>query len=341
MRPSRVPLQDDDTDACLFTAGLCDGGWIREGVYAVRKIELVAEGFHHAECARWYQGHLYFSDMQGNRVYRIEPDGALTTFCEIAEPGGLGFTPDGDLLIVSMSDCRIFRLHDRELAEYADLRSHCRRVNDMVVDARGRAYVGDIAVTAAEQFANPKDARRLHPKALYRVDPDGSVQLAANGLICPNGMVITPDGKTLIVSETFAFRLSAFDIGEDGSLSRRRTWAAFRSQPAATMDEVVVGDALQPDGLAIDAEGAVWMGEARGPGISRIAEGGKVLEHISVPGSGVVFACALGGDDRRTLYMTGGGPGMSSLLNREYDRRVERRNSLFRCRVDVPGAGWP
>src|SRR3984893_6180432 len=284
-----------------------------------RKVELVAEKFHHAECPRWYRGHLYFSDMQGDRVHRVERDGRLTTFCEIAEPGGLGFRPDGDLLVVSMSDCRIYRLHDQTLTTDADLRSRCRRLNDMVVDSDGRAYVGDIGLTAAEQFTNPKDPRRLLPMSLYRVDPDGSIQVAAEGLVCPNGMVITPDGKTLIVAETFAFRLSAFEISVDGSLSRRRTWAAFRSEPPTTMDDVSRGDAMQPDGLAVDADGAIWMGEARGPGISRIAEGGQILDHVSVPGDGAVFACALGGDDRKTLYLTGGGPGMSSLLSRAFD----------------------
>jgi sugar lactone lactonase YvrE len=306
-----------------------------------RTVDVVAEKFHHAECPRWHRGHLYFSDMQGDRVYRIERDGRLTTFCEIAEPGGLGFMPDGDLLIVSMSDCRIFRLHDRALTVHADLRSSCRRLNDMVVDIAGRAYVGDIGLTAAEQFANPKDPRRLQPMALYRVDPDGSIRVAADGLICPNGMVITSDGSTLIVAETFAFRLSAFDIEADGALSGRRTWAKFRSEPPATMDDVSKGDAMQPDGLAVDADGAVWMGDARGPGISRIAEGGQILDHVSVPGGGAVFACALGGDDRTTLYLTGGGPGMSSLLSKAFDRRVERRYSVFSCQVEVPGAGWP
>jgi hypothetical protein len=154
------------------------------------------------------------------------------------------------------------------------------RCNDMVVDAAGRAYVGNFGYDYPEG--------QMKPAKLARVDPDGTVSAAADELVFPNGSIITPDGKTLIVGETFAGRLTAFDIAADGSLSNRRVWAALPERAV-------------PDGACLDAEGAIWAASPTTNDVIRLKEGGEVLERITADQG--VFACMLGGEDRKTLYV--------------------------------------
>jgi sugar lactone lactonase YvrE len=281
--------------------------------------EVVADGLMFPEGPRWHYGRLYFSDTFAGLVHSVGEDDSLQVVCEVPQrPSGLGFTPDGELLVVSMLDRRILRLTDDGPVVAFDLAAHALAdINDMVVDASGRIYLGNYG-------SDVDNGEPVRPTHLLRVDPDGRVSVAAEDLVFPNGTVITPDGRTLVVAETLAFRLTAFDVGEDGSLSGRREWARFPGEP----------DAVLPDGLALDAEGAIWVGDARGSGIARVAEGGEVLARVDT-GDLAVYAAALGGADRRTLYMCAAPPVEVG------DPENERLGALLKCRVDVPGAGRP
>ncbi len=291
-----------------------------------RQVERLAEGLYFPEGARWHDGRLYVSDFYDRLVLAFDPDGTRTVLCEVpGQPSGLGFTPDGDLLVVSMLDRRLLRLRDGELTEVADLSKlapyHC---NDMYVDAEGRAYVGNFGADLAIDG--------VQPGPLLRVDPDGTVAVAAEDLVFPNGIVATADG-TLLVAETFAYRVSAYDLGPDGTLTGRRVWASFDSPPAHDFATAVAATSVSPDGICLDAEGALWVADATGAGAHRVREGGEVLESVST-GDVTAFAVALGGEDGRTLYMCAG-PALGRV-----DPAADRYGSILTTRVDVPGAAW-
>ena len=229
-------------------------------------VQVVADGFCFLEGPRWRDGLLYLSDFYAHRVLTVDPAGAVRTVCEVpAQPSGLGWTPDGDLLIVSMLDQRLLRLDGAALRVVADLSQLAGGVtNDMIVDRRGRAYVGNVGDRSRGFVA---------PAVLARVDPDGTVTPAADGLYAPNGAVLTAGQTTLIIAETEANRLTAFDIAADGTLGRRRAWAVLGSDGGTSKP-------VEPDGLALDADGAIWVGDANGHGALRVAEGGAVLDAI-------------------------------------------------------------
>jgi sugar lactone lactonase YvrE len=277
-------------------------------------IETVLTGLSFPEGPRWRDGRVWFSDFYTHRVIAVAPDGRAETIAEVPQqPSGLGWTPDGTLLVVSMLDRRLLRLKNGKLEVVADLAAHAGGpCNDMVVDATGRAYVGNFGFDRHRGEA---------PRAtcLIRVDPDGRVTRAAEDMHFPNGSIITPDGKTLIVAETIAHRLTAFDIAADGTLANRRVFAAI--------------DGCFPDGICLDAEGAVWVTDARGHRILRVFAGGRIARTISM-GERHAFACMLGGADRKTLYLctcTASGP----------DVAAAREGRIERIAVDVPGAGLP
>jgi len=233
--------------------------------------------------------------------------------------------PDGRLLVVSMHDRRLLRLDPDGLVEHADLRGvatgHC---NDMVVDAHGRAYVGNFGLDFGSYirehsleygFADPD----FPTAALALVDPDGTVRVAAEGLRFPNGMVITPDGQTLIVAETFGPRLTAFTIAEDGTLHNRQVWAEMSGGI--------------PNGLCLDAEGAIWVVSPPTHECLRLAEGGAVLDRVRIGQD--CFSCALGGDDGRTLLLAAG-PSPATPLE-----PGARTGKIEMTTVSVPGVGMP
>lgn len=273
------------------------------------------DGLTFPEGPRWHDGRLWFSDFYTHRVLAVSPDGTVETILEIPpRPSGLGWTPDGALLVVSMLDRRVLRVENGATRVVADLSAVATGpCNDMVVDGRGRAYVGNFGYDR-HQGEPPRTT------CLARVDPDGRVTRAAEDLFFPNGTVITPDGRTMIVGETQGHRLTAFDVAPDGTLSNRRVWAQFE-------------DAVFPDGICLDAEGAIWVSDARGSLLLRVREGGKIDGTVST-GSRYAFACMLGGADRRTLFVctsTGSGPGMAD----------KRDGAIETVRVSVPGAGLP
>ncbi len=280
---------------------------------------VLREGLSFGECPRWRDGRLWYSDFYDHAVHAITPDGDDERVVEVAnQPSGLGWLPDGRMLIVSMVDRRVLRReHDGSLVTHGDVSGlatyHC---NDMVVDRAGRAYVGNFGYN----FETPGEAGP-RVAALARVDPDGTVSLAADELMFPNGTVITPDGATMIIAETGANRLTAFDVASDGGLSGRRVWADLSEQK------------ILPDGICLDAEGAVWVANAFSPTVVRVREGGAVVDEVTL--SQPCFACMLGGADGRDLYAVTAPSAMSHEAAKSRGGRIEV------VAVDVPHAGLP
>lgn len=297
---------------------------------AQRTVEVVLDGFSYLECPRWHDGLLWVSDFYTERVVRTDGVGDVEVVAEVPnQPSGLGFLPDGRALIVSMRDRRLLvRGDDGDLSEHADLsESVPAMLNDMVVDAHGRAYVGNFGF---DLMAGEK----ARSTTLTLVGRDGSPSTVADELAFPNGMAILNE-RVLVVAETFAGRLTAFDIADDGSLGNRRVWAEFG--PVPTTDDVptALGQLIvAPDGICADAEGAIWVADALHGRVLRVREGGEVVDEVSTSGIGV-FACALGGDDGRTLFLCAA-PSFP-----EHERRPVREAQLLSVRVDVPHAGLP
>ncbi len=276
--------------------------------------EVFCDGVDFGEAPRWHDGELWYSDFYQHRVYRVSPSGerqVVVEFPDEGQPSGLGWMPDGSLLIVSMVDRKVMRWADGALTEHADLGSiatfHC---NDMVVDGVGNAYVGNFGWDIVADFNN------LTPSDLALVRPDGSVEVAARGLLFPNGMVITPDGGSLIVGETFGGQYRAYDIASDGTLSNDRVWAETPG--------------MAPDGCDLDAEGGIWFADALGGQVVRVLESGEVT-HTVATGDGT-YACLLGGDDGRTLFALCA-PGSAP-----DEVAAKAAGSIRTMRVDVPSA---
>ncbi|WP_448625093.1 SMP-30/gluconolactonase/LRE family protein [Geodermatophilus sp. URMC 64] len=296
----------------------------------MREISTVLDGLSYLECPRWHEGRIWVSDFYTHQVLSAREDGGdLRVEAEVpGQPSGLGWLPDGRLLIVSQHDSRLLRREaDGSLVTHADLSAHVTgEPNDMVVDEQGRAFVGNFGF---DLMAGAPVA----PTVLLRVDPDGAVSQVADDMWFPNGSVITDDG-VLLVDESFGNRITAFDIGADGALTNRRVWASFGPLPTDRDLQAALGQlAVAPDGCGLDAEGALWVADALAGRVLRLREGGEVLEELPV-GTGV-FACMLGGSDGRTLFLCSAP---------DFDRTARsaaREARLLSCRVDVPHAGLP
>ncbi|MFM2077241.1 MAG: hypothetical protein RJA49_1131 [Actinomycetota bacterium] len=284
---------------------------------------VLADGLYFAEAPRWHQGKLWFSDFYDHAVKTVDVDGNVETKVVLDDqPSGLGWLPDGRLLIVAMHQRAVLRMEYDALVVHADLSHiatfHC---NDMLVDTIGRAYVGNFGfdLDAAEISGTLPEVLANHEGAsLARVDHHGLAHTVATGLMFPNGMALTADGGTLIVAETMARRLTAFDVGIDGSLTNQRVWAEVDGFP---------------DGICMDADGAVWLADANGPRCIRVAEGGAVLDEVVT--SRRAFACMLGGPDGRTLFMA---TSQESLAERA---SLARTACIEVATVGVPHAGLP
>jgi len=271
------------------------------------------DGLRFPESPRWHEGALWFSDMHARQVMKLDLDGRAELVVEVPnDPSGLGWLPDGRLLVVSMQDRRLLRLDPDGLHAVADLSActsfHC---NDMVVDDQGRAYVGNFGFDL-HGGGTPTETN------LALVRPGGEIEVVARQLLFPNGTVITPDGGTLIVGESFGARLTAFDIAPDGTLSNRRIWAQLEK--------------AVPDGICLDAEGGIWLASPVSAEVLRVREGGEVTDRVSVETQ--AFACMLGGPERRTLFIC-------TAADSDPAKTDSRSGRIESVEVEVPGAGLP
>ncbi|WP_341712558.1 SMP-30/gluconolactonase/LRE family protein [Erythrobacter sp.] len=296
-----------------------------------RTQRLVADGIHFAEGPRWHDGRLWFSDFYAHRIYSVsEAGGGLRVELQLEgeeQSSGLGWMPDGTLLFVKMQAQELWRRGpDGRVERHADLSDIATFwCNDMVVDAQGRAYVGNFGFDLDAELSarGPESVLADHPTTpIALVEPDGTVRAAAGTerFSFPNGTVITSDGKTLILGETLAARLTAFDVALDGTLSNRRVWAE-------TAPHI-------PDGICLDAEGAIWIADPLAPRCVRFAEGGEVLEVVETEGLNC-YACMLGGAEGRTLFTL-----VAPSSHREH-ASTQKAGRIYACEVDVPRAGRP
>lgn len=315
--------------AASSTAGCRRCSTILRGIEPLkRQLRTLARNIYFGEGPRWHTGRLWFSDFFAHRVCSIDLAGDLRTELELdGRPSGLGWMPDGSLLVVRMELRQVWRRWpDGRFALHADLADYSAFLcNDMVVDAHGRAYVGNFGFDLdAELHSRGADAvfADHHQTCLALVQPDGRASDAAPGerFSFPNGMVITPDGKTLIVAETLAGRLTALDISATGALSNRREWA--------------ITPGTIPDGICLDAEGAVWAANPLEPQCTRFAPGGRVLEVVET-GELNCFACMLGGPEGRHLFM------LVAETSDAEEAAKSPRGQVLVTEVDVGRAGWP
>lgn len=298
-----------------------------------RDVRILLEGGSFFEGPRWHDGRWYVSDFYRHEVLAVTADGREETVMEVeGQPSGLGWMPDGSLLAVSMKERVVLRRHpEGAVKPHADLSGLCRfKANDMVVDASGGAYVGQFGFDLMAG-GDPQ------PTTLVRVDPDGTVSVAADDMLFPNGMAITPDGTTLLVDETLGCRVSAFTIQSDGSLTGRRVFAqlAPTPPPGLSFAETLPQLAVAPDGCGLDAEGHLWVADALAGRAIRVADGGEIVDEVRSPNGYGVFACMLGGGEGRTLLLCTA-PDFA-----EANRRDTREAILFTTTVEVPHAGLP
>jgi sugar lactone lactonase YvrE len=272
-------------------------------------------GLMYPECPRWHGDSLWFSDQHAGVVHRIDATGrSLLTLTVPGQPSGLGWLPNGSLLIVSMLEHRVYRWNGRELIVHADLASvHPFHSNDMVVSVDGDCYVGNIGF---DFYAGAAPQTTV----IARVDMNGRVQVAADDLLCPNGTVISADGSRLIVAESLAHRLTEFRRLADGTLRERREFA-------------VLGDHV-PDGICLDAEGCVWAASPFSQSVIRVRDGGEIIDRVRIA-DGNPYACVLGGPERKDLYICVATDHMPEVT------RARRGGRIDVARVAVPGAGLP
>jgi len=275
---------------------------------------VIIDGLAFPEGPRWHQGRLWFSDMHDHRVVISDEEGNAETVVEVpGQPSGLGWLPDGRLLVVSMTDRRLLCVEHGQLHEVADISHlapyHC---NDMVVDANGRAYIGNFGFDL-DGGAEPVGT------TLVCVEPDGEAWVVVEQMLFPNGIVVTPDNQTLIVAESFGQRLSAYDICDDGSLANPRIWADLRPNV--------------PDGICLDDEGAVWVADPAHNGVMRVKEGTGAIDWIST-GDRHAIACVLGGADGRTLFIC------TATSTNPQKCAAARAGRIEAVTVDVPYPGF-
>jgi sugar lactone lactonase YvrE len=321
----------------------------------MKTTQVLVDGLAFPECPRWRPDGLWFSDQHGGQIWRIGSDGTAEAMADVpGGPSGLGWLPDGTLLAVSMHEKKLFEVtfagagsdaadDGAVLTVVADLEPYNPGLsNDMVIDATGRCYIGNIgfdvyggetmrptvlvlveplAALGAEPSGDERSGdERLADEQSGNVRPLVEPRVVADDLVIPNGTVITPAGDRLIVAESMAQRLTSFRIAADGSLEDRRLFADLGDE--------------SPDGICLDADGGIWFASIREHQVVRVEEGGTVTERVST-GDRRAIACMLGGDDRRDLYVCATGT-----LDPEKSV-AERSGAIEVCRVDVPGAGLP
>lgn len=274
--------------------------------------DVLADGRAFLEGPRWHDDALWVSDMYAKEVLRVTLDGTVEVVARVdGDPSGLGWRPDGTMLIVSMRDRQLLRRDPSGgLAVAADCSPLAPfEINDLVVDRHGHAFISQFGFDF-------HGGGRYREAPLLRADPNGTVTAATDGLRMANGMVVTADGRTLVVAESTGKDLVAFDLAPDGTLTRRRVWAELPDYP---------------DGICIDSKDGVWIASPVGDRFVRVLEGGDVTDIVSVPGRHAI-ACALGGEDGRTLFCC-----TSSTQGEPERSRAERGAQVEVVTVDVPG----
>jgi sugar lactone lactonase YvrE len=270
---------------------------------------LFAEGFTFLEAPKWHNSQLWISDVFDHKVYALSSKGEPVTIIDVPNrPGGLGFLSDGSLIIASAKDSRLLRYDGGQLSEYADLSKYTTGwLNDFAVDAHDRIYAGNFGYDFVAGDA-------LKATCLHRVDPDRTVTTVAKDVEFPNGSVVIDGGRTLVVAETWAARLTAFDVSERGELSNRRIFADLADR--------------QPDGICADAEGGIWAGIYNTGEFLRLLDGGQITHRVQFEGSGI--SCTLGGPEDRTLFMT-------AFVGTKEDMALGKRNSaVYTIDAEVP-----
>jgi sugar lactone lactonase YvrE len=304
----------------------------------ISSLSVVASGFTFLEGPRWHEGRLWASDMYGKEILAISSDGEVERIAFVrGEPSGLGWLPDGDLLAVSMHERSILRVTSDEAldcstpwrattvhADLSDVLSY--DANEMIVDDQGRAYVGNHGFAHSATSNNP-----AKPTRITLVDPDGTARMLGEEIWGPNGMALTPDGRRLIVADSLGNRISAFQRNPDGTLGARSDFAVFGPHPKpGPVADMWSQATYVPDGITVDAGGAVWFADAIGNRAVRVAEGGEVLDEIRTGDLGV-FAVALGGAQGDTLFLC------ASLPVHQHAHIIRTRSSkLLSTRVEVP-----
>jgi sugar lactone lactonase YvrE len=276
--------------------------------------QILMSGLAFGESPRWHDDRLWFSDMGANEVVVADLEGRSEVIARVpAMPMGIGWLPDGRMLIVSARDGLLLRREpDGSLATHADLTSLADHAwSDMVVDGQGNAYIGNIG------FDFP--GGEVTTGIVAMVAPDGAAREVADGVSFANGMAVTPDNSTLILAESYANRLTAFDIAADGGLSNRRVWADL--------------DGGYPDGICLDADNAVWYGDVANQRCVRVREGGQVLQTIELDRG--CFACTLGGMNKRTLFL------MVAQWSSPASMSGRRTGQVLTLEAPAPGVGWP
>ncbi len=291
---------------------------MRSKAFPSSEARVLFSGLAFPESPRWRDGRLWVCNWGAQEIVAVDPEGRIDVVLPAPTatlPFSVDWLRDGRMLIVAGREGFLLRREpDGSLATHADLNGLSDRGwNEIVVDGRGRAYVNGpgFDMMAGEDFA---------PGIIGLITPNGAVRQVADGVAFPNGMAVTPDNATVIVAESYARRLTAFDIAADGALSNRRVWADL-------------GDG-RPDGICLDAEGAVWYADVPNKRCVRVREGGEILQTIALDRGG--FACMLGGADRRTLFVAAAhwrGP------ETMFDQA--RTGQVLTASVIAPGVGWP
>ena len=300
--------------------------------------ELIAENLHFSEGPRWYQNKLWFSDFYHHAVFCVDENKNLEKIVDVPnQPSGLGWMPDGSMLIVSMLDRKVLKYKEGLLSVHADLSQITPyRCNDMVVDENGNAYVGN--------FGSIYHAKNIRPTHLIFVSNNGDAKIIERNLDFPNGTVITPDGKKMVIGETYAGRLTSFDINSDGSLSNREIWAQMMPSSYYLLTKIVralkipvkEGRATPypvPDGICLDDQSGIWVASPTTSEVIRYTQGGMVTQRIKTPDR--AYACMLGGKTGRTLFISTAKTSDPEIASRE------KNGKIYSTEVEYSHAGRP
>lgn len=289
------------------------------GIATSTEAQVLIDGLAFGESPRWHEGRLWVADWGAQQVVAVDLEGKREVIARVGFPSFpmcMDWLPDGRLLVVSAREGHLLSLEqDGTLLTHADLSGLSEKGhpwNEIVVDGRGNVYLNN------QGFDFP--GGEFAPGTIALLEANGSAREVAEGIAFPNGMAVSPDNSTLIVAESYGKRLTAFEIAADGGLSHRRVWADL--------------DSGVPDGICMDAEGAIWYGDVPNKRCVRVRDGGEVLQTIELDRG--CFACMLGGRDRRTLFMV-----VTEWRGTEHMNDGSRTGEVLTVEVPTPGAGWP